>query len=324
MRARWERGIGPHRYHNVPSERSAGKQRLTARQRLAAEQAAVAEAQLDAARRRRMVLGAGAPLVLVVAVVAVLVIVKVATGAGGPKSGPTASLAASSVVTQVTAVPASALNEIGVGVATTKPTKITAPALTADGEPRVVYVGAEYCPYCATERWAMAVALSRFGTFTGLGETASSPSDVYPNTATLTFHGASYASNYLSFTGREIQSNQVVNGEYAPLDTLSAADQALFAKYDAPPYTDSAGSIPFIDIGGRYVISGASYSPQVLQGKTQTQIAAALSDPNSAIAKAVDGTANLITAAICQITNGQPATVCQSPGVTTATAALTG
>jgi len=170
----------------------------------------------------------------------------------------------------------------------------------------------------------MAVALSRFGTFTGLGETASSPSDVYPNTATLTFHGASYASTYLSFTAREIQSNQVVNGAYAPLDTLSAADQALFTKYNAPPYTDSAGSIPFIDIGGRYLISGSSYSPQVLQGKTQTQIAAALADPNSAIAKAVDGTANLITAAICQITDGQPGAVCQSPGVVTATAALTG
>jgi Domain of unknown function (DUF929) len=308
----------------VASKQSAGHQRLTARQRLAADRAAAAEARLVAARRRRMLLGVGVPLVLVVAVVAVLVIVKVATGAGGLKSGPMASAAASSVVVQATSVPATVLNEVGVGVATTKPTKITAPALSADGEPRVVYVGAEYCPYCAAERWAMAVALSRFGTFTGLGETASSPSDVYPNTATLTFHGAGYASNYLSFTGREIQSNQVVNGKYAPLDTLSAADQALFAKYNAPPYTDSAGSIPFIDIGGRYVISGASYSPQVLQGKTQTQIATALADPNSPIAKAVDGTANLITAAICQITDGQPAAVCQSAGVTTATAALTG
>jgi Domain of unknown function (DUF929) len=291
---------------------------------LAAERSAAAEERQAAARRRRVLLGVGLPLVLVVAVVAALVIVKVATGVGSPKSGPTASAAGSSVVAQVTSVPASVLNEVGIGVATTKPTKITAPALTADGEPRVVYLGAEYCPYCAAERWAMVVALSRFGRFTGLGETASSPSDVYPNTATLTFHGASYASNYLSFTARETQSNQVVNGTYAPLDTLSSADQALVAKYNAPPYTDSAGSIPFIDIGGRYVISGASYSPQVLQGKTQTQIAAALADPNSAIAKAVDGTANLITAAICQITHGQPGAVCQSPGVTTATAALTG
>ena len=324
MRVRWERDVGPHRYLNVVPKQSARPERLTARQRLAAERSAAAEERQAAARRRRMLLGVGVPLVLVVAVVAALVIVKVATGAGGPKSGPTASAAASSVLAQVTSVPTSVLDEVGVGVATTKPTKITAPALTADGEPRVVYVGAEYCPYCAAERWAMAVALSRFGAFTGLGETASSPSDVYPNTATLTFHGASYASNYLSFTAREIQSNQVVNGTYAPLDTLSSADQALFDKYNAPPYTDSAGSIPFIDIGGRYVISGASYSPQVLQGKTQTQIAAALADPNSAIAKAVDGTANLITAAICQITNGQPGAVCQSPGVTPATAALTG
>ena len=29
-------------------------------------------------------------------------------------------------------------------------------------------MGAEYCPYCAAQRWAMIVALSRFGTFSGL------------------------------------------------------------------------------------------------------------------------------------------------------------
>ncbi len=186
----------------------------------------------------------------------------------------------------------------------------------------MLYVGAEYCPYCATERWAVAVALSRFGTFTGLGQTTSSPSDVYRSTATLTFHGASYTSGYLSFTGKETQSNQAVGGGYATLDTLSAADQALFAKYNAPPYVKSTGSIPFIDIGGRYLVSGASYDPQVLQGKTHEQIAAALSDPNSAIAKGADGTANLITAAICQTTNNKPAAVCQSRAVTTASAAL--
>ena len=256
--------------------------------------------------------------------VAALVIVTLATGAGGPKSGEAASAAAGGVVAQVASVPAHVLDEVGVGTASTKPAAITAPALRSGGKPEVLYIGAEYCPYCAAERWAVAVALSRFGTFTGLGETASSPSDVFPNTATLTFHGASYSSNYVSFTGKEIQSNQVVNGKYAPLDRLSSTQQALFDKYDAPPYTTSAGSIPFIDIGGRYLISGASYDPQVLQGKSQAQIAAALSDPNSAIAKAIDGTANLITAAVCQLTNGQPAAVCHSSGVTTAAAALGG
>jgi hypothetical protein len=59
------------------------------------------------------------------------------------------------------------------------------------------------------------------------------------------------------------------------------------------------------------MISGSSYRPQVQHGKAQTQIAAALSDPNTAIAKAVDGTANLITAALCELTNGEPGAVCR-------------
>jgi hypothetical protein len=48
----------------------------------------------------------------------------------------------------------------------------------------------------------------------------------------------------------------------------------------------------------------------VLQGKTMEQIAAALSDPNSDIAKSIDGAANLFTAGLCQLTNNQPANVC--------------
>jgi hypothetical protein len=120
----------------------------------------------------------------------------------------------------------------------------------------------------------------------------------------------------------ETEGNEVVGGSYGPLDTLSAADQRLFATYNAPPYAASAGSIPFVDIGGRYLISGASYSPQVLQGETHRQVAAALADPSSPIAQGVDGTANLITAAICAGTGNAPMAVCTSPGVQTAAKAL--
>jgi hypothetical protein len=49
-----------------------------------------------------------------------------------------------------------------------------------------------------------------------------------------------------------------------------------------------------------------------------------LSDPNSKIAKAVDGAANIITAAICATTGNKPATVCSAPGVTAAGALLPG
>jgi hypothetical protein len=179
----------------------------------------------------------------------------------------------------------------------------------------VLYVGAEYCPYCAAERWAMVVALSRFGTFSGLGQTASAANDVFPSTPTLSFHGSSFRSSTVAFSGVETQSNEVVNGQYAPLDKLSAADEQLFSTYDSPPYVDDAGSIPFVDIGGKYLISGSTFSPQVLKGKTHQQVAAALSDPSSDIAQAVDGAANLITAAVCATTANTPAPVCASAGV---------
>ena len=201
-----------------------------------------------------------------------------------------------------------------------------AEAITADGKPRVLYVGAEYCPYCAAERWPMAVALSRFGTFSGLGITSSSASDTDPSTPTLSFHGATFASDTLSFTGYETTTNQQqADGSYPTLDTPSAADEALLKKYDAPPYVDSnsAGSIPFVNIGGKWLISGASYDPAVLAGKTQQQVADAINDPTTDISKAVVGTANVITAALCQLTANAPADVCTSPGVKAGAAKLT-
>jgi hypothetical protein len=289
--------------------------KTAARERLAAQRALAAASGARSARRRRL-LAVVAPIVTVVVVAAILIGVRVSSSAGGPKSGQAAQAADAAVVSMVSSVPQSVLNTVGTGTVQTLPKAISGAPLTQGGKPGVLYVGAEYCPYCATERWAVAVALSRFGSFTNLGETASSPSDVYPNTATLTFHGATYTSQTLAFTGKETQSNQVVNGGYAPLDTLSAADQALVDKYDP------SNGIPFIDIGGKYVISGASYDPAMLQGKTQAQIAAALSDPTSPIAKGVDGTANVITAAVCASTGGKPGNVCSASGVVQATARL--
>jgi hypothetical protein len=61
----------------------------------------------------------------------------------------------------------------------------------------------------------MVVALSRFGTFTDLGTTHSSSSDVYPNTATLSFHGASYRSDYIAFQGVKTHSNLRSGNGYA-------------------------------------------------------------------------------------------------------------
>ena len=187
----------------------------------------------------------------------------------------------------------------------------SAKPLTSGGKPEVLYIGAQYCPYCATERWALAVALSRFGTFHGLsGIHSASGQEVYPHTATLNFYKASYTSKYLTFT--PVEQETVAE---KPLEKLTSAQTALITKYDSPPYVAASdtGAIPFIDFGGKYFVHGAQYNPQVLSGQTWAQVAAALKDPSSAIAKGADGSANMITATICKITNNQPSNVCTSP-----------
>lgn len=291
-------------------------------QKLNTRQAKIAAVRAEEARkRRRLLLALGAVGIAVVAVVT-LVVVKLTTNQSGPTAPQAdANRASTQVVDSIAKIPTSVFDQVGVGAGPTPPQPIKGgQPLTADGKPRVLYAGAEYCPYCAAERWAVVAALSRFGTFQDLGQTTSSAQDVYPSTATLSFHGATYSSKYLSFSGYEMQSNKLQGSSYAPLDKLPAADQRLFQTYDAPPYvpSQSAGSIPFVDIGGSYMISGASYDPGVLKGMNQLQIAQALSDPSSPVAQNVDATANMVTAALCGLTHDQPTDVCTSSGVAAA------
>jgi hypothetical protein len=256
------------------------------------------------------------------AVVVVIALALVATLASKPKPAKKAAPAPRALLTKVSSVPASVFDKVASGTALAAPKRVTAPALTEGGKPQILYVGAEYCPYCATERWPMVIALSRFGTFSGLKTTHSSSTDVYPNTATFSFHGATYRSQWVAFTGVELETNQRQGDGYAPLDKLTAAQQQVFTTFDAPPYESSDGGIPFIDFGGSFLVSGVSYNPGVLSGKSATQIADAVADPTTAISKGAIGTANNLTAAICSLTHNQPATVCASPTMTAIQAKL--
>ena len=284
------------------------------REKIAAQRAAERRAE----QRRRILIASGSILVVIAVVVAFIVVKANNKPSGNSSNGPTGS-ALASVVSKVTNVPASTLDTIGDGggsfTGKIQPVSGATP-LTSGGKPEMLYMGAEYCPYCAAERWSMIVALSRFGTFSGLSTVHSSTTDTPSNLPTFTFHGSSYTSKYLTFTPVEMQTNVLdpSTGNYPTLETPTAAQNALITKYDAPPYVNAAdkGAIPFIYFGGKYVSVGASYNPTVLNVKSWDQIASALSDPNSSIAKAIGASANHITAAICKMTGNQPASACTS------------
>jgi hypothetical protein len=303
---------------SVPVVPTAKGGSSAAKKRIAQQRAAQAAAAKAKERRRKVIVVVSVTIIVAIVAAGVLTI----AGLTGGKNAASASSPAlpAQVVNDVANVPQSALDQVGAGTVAAVPATLSGPALTSGGKPQILYVGAEYCPYCAAERWPMAVALSRFGTLSNLGATASSSTDVYPSTQTLSFHGATYKSGSIDFVGKEIE-----NTQEQPLDKLNSSEEATFDKYDAPPYVPASGkgAIPFVDIGGRYLISGVEYDPQLLQGKSRTQIASALSDPSSSIAQAVDGTANVITAAICKVDANAPAKVCTSAGVVAAAKKLT-
>ena len=278
----------------------------------------IVAAQRKAQERRRRLAIAGAAVAVVLVALGVLVAVKF-LGNGGGSTTPDTTAADPAVITALTTIPPAVFDQVGPGTVDTLPKVISGePPLKSGDKPLVLYVGAEYCPFCAAERWAVVAALSRFGTFTNLGQTHSASNDVFPNTPTLSFHGMTYTSDHLVFQGVETQTNVLAGNSYTALDSLSAEQDAIARKYNAAPFVDSksAGSIPFVDLGNIALISGASFSPKLFAGKTAKQISDQLSTPGSTVTQAIVGTANALTTLLCRMTNNQPATVCSSAGAT--------
>jgi len=270
-------------------------------------------------------------VVLVVVVIVVVVVVGLGkTNSSNPTDYTPVTPAPASVVHDVTNIPLSVYDKIGVTsptVTVQQPIVLTGqPALVIDGKtPAMLYYGAEWCPYCAAERWAMTAALSRFGTWSGLKITASSHTDVDAETHTLSYYGATFTSPYLTFKSIEAFSTVPEGvGVYQTLMTPTAAEQKIITAGQKfiPGASANAISFPFVNIGNKAIISGASYDPGTLAGLTWTQIAGALNDPTNPNTQAIVTTANYISAAICASTSNAPASVCTSSGVEAAAKAL--
>jgi hypothetical protein len=169
------------------------------------------------------------------------------------------------------------------------------------GKPEVVYMGAEYCPYCAGERWAIVMALSKFGTFHNLQQITSDSSDTVASVPTFSFYGSYYTSDYLDFSSTETTTTD----PNTKLQTPSKANEALFTKYD------SAGSIPFVDIGGKWVVIGASYDDSAMAHLSHATVAAAVASGGTKYGADIQSTAGMITSRLCSLTGGKPGNVCK-------------
>jgi hypothetical protein len=168
-------------------------------------------------------------------------------------------------------------------------------------KPRVLYVGAEYCHYCAMERWSLVIALSQFGTFAGLHSIDIPGSMPWQSLPTVSFRNATFTSDHVTFEAVELE-----DAAKRPLDALTSDDRELMDRLDPD------GSIPWVSWGTGYRIGTLFDASSQMEGKSTSDIAAELSGASSPVAKMILGSANVQIAQICASTEGKPADICGS------------
>lgn len=175
----------------------------------------------------------------------------------------------------------------------------TGAPLYQNGKPELLFIGAQYCPHCAGQRWAIVKALDQFGTFSNVTSSFNDDGSI----PTFDLYGARYASKYVAFVHTDLEDRQ-----HNPLQTLSSDEQTIFNQLDP------SGGIPLITVGG-YTLLGDGYDLSLIQGKSFSTVQDAMrhgnrSDPAVA---AINGEANSITAFICHTDKMQPQSVCDRP-----------
>jgi hypothetical protein len=177
------------------------------------------------------------------------------------------------------------------------------PPLTDAGKPELFFAGSEACPFCGVQRWGMIVALAQFGSFSNLHLMQSDPTEPIAD-RTFTFVGSSYRSPYISFVPVEVWSNVRRGFGFTRLQRLSPSENALLGQLDPP------GVTPFIDVANQFTNLDSTVLPPLIAGMSWTQITASLRHPTTNSAQAIAGTAEVLTAEICEATGGNPQSVC--------------
>jgi hypothetical protein len=114
-------------------------------------------------------------------------------------------------------------------------------AIIIDGKPTVIYLGATSCIFCAENRWAMALALAKFGNFSALYTGYSAMGDDHIPTifwlpANITTqnnvsYGSDYSSPYINFIAADYESPLSGGFEIQPLSYfLTKAPNATYSN----------------------------------------------------------------------------------------------
>jgi thiol-disulfide isomerase/thioredoxin len=239
-------------------------------------------------------------ILVVVMVIAVSLVVGVylALNNGSPNEKYVGKPVDPAILGYMTGVSNSTLAAVGVPSGVISPASVSGSRLTLNGLPEILYIGGDYCPYCAVERWSLIIALSRFGQFSGLTYMLSSSTDINPNSPTFSFSSANYTSKHITFVGVEEWGRDPT----IVVQPLTSTQQSLLTQYDTCGGSGSPGGIPFIDIANEYAVNCGAQSVLDISNKNWTEVATALNTPGSNVAQLIDGAANTLISAICKVT----------------------
>lgn len=220
-------------------------------------------------------------------------------------------------VSAVVDVPASALiasarAQLGRGQVS-PPEKLPSNAsqLSSGGRPEIMFICAEYWPGCAAERWALVMALSKFGTFTTLAGTTTAAAQASKRMPAFSFYGATYSSRYLTLASDELESNiDEGGGTYPLLQPPTSQEMNMISTWDRAPYTTTNASLPFAYMGGKFLLTTAQYDASATSGMSFQAAANVLTSGTSTVSRRAEAAAGYLVADICTLTHHQPAQIC--------------
>jgi hypothetical protein len=268
---------------------------------------------------RRLYVALGLILVALI-LLGALILIRQDKTRGSTTGSETFNPVPASLLSAVTQIPDAVSNAVGVDT----PTYAVVPPKATKGQalwqaavgagparPVVFFYDAEFSPYAAAQRWPLVIALSRFGTFTQLGLAQSSGTEVFPGLSSFTFWRTEYNSRWVTLLAVErYGSVNPTDARYVSLQHPDRTEAAAVAAFD-----NAGSTLPLLDLGNRFVLTGSSFTPAALANMSQNTIAADLAYPTSPATQAVLSAANEITAAICATTGERPGSVCSSRGV---------